>query len=66
MQHITDRLLDRLEDCVDKFPTAVILGGAGEQMVGAGDIVQPLQQQTSSSACGALWVLVVVGCVQTG
>jgi hypothetical protein len=29
MQHITDRLLDRLEDCVAKFPTAVILGGAG-------------------------------------
>jgi hypothetical protein len=28
--HITDRLLDRLEDCLSKFPTAVILGGAGE------------------------------------
>lgn len=30
LRHITDRLLDRLEDCVAKFPTAVILGGAGE------------------------------------
>jgi hypothetical protein len=28
--HITERLLDRLEDCLSKFPTAVILGGAGE------------------------------------
>lgn len=26
---VTERLLDRLEDCVAKFPTAVILGGAG-------------------------------------
>ena len=31
---ITDRLLDRLEDCVAKFPTAVILGGAGELKTG--------------------------------
>ncbi|WIA34050.1 hypothetical protein OEZ86_012429 [Tetradesmus obliquus] len=28
--HITERLLDRLEDCLSSFPTAVILGGAGE------------------------------------
>ncbi|KAF6263918.1 S-adenosyl-L-methionine-dependent methyltransferase [Scenedesmus sp. NREL 46B-D3] len=28
--HITERLLDRLEDCLSKFPTAVVLGGAGE------------------------------------
>ncbi|GBF91973.1 methyltransferase [Raphidocelis subcapitata] len=27
---VSDRLLDRLEDCVAKFPTAVVLGGAGE------------------------------------
>jgi hypothetical protein len=33
---ITDRLLDRLEDCVAKFPTAVILGGAGELLVHGG------------------------------
>lgn len=26
---VSERLLDRLEDCVRKFPTAVILGGTG-------------------------------------
>ena len=26
---MTERLLDRLEDCVRKFPTALVLGGAG-------------------------------------
>eukprot|EP00878_Enallax_costatus_P024487 GHUV01026133.1.p1 GENE.GHUV01026133.1~~GHUV01026133.1.p1 ORF type:complete len:181 (+),score=15.56 GHUV01026133.1:358-900(+) len=30
LRHITDRLLDRLEDCLAKFPTAVIVGGAGD------------------------------------
>jgi hypothetical protein len=30
LQHITDRVLDRLEDCLAKFPTAVVLGGAGD------------------------------------
>jgi hypothetical protein len=29
---VSDRLLDRLEDCVAKFPTAVILGGAGARV----------------------------------
>eukprot|EP00775_Hariotina_reticulata_P006077 gene6077-6316_t len=28
--HITERVLDRLEDCLAKFPTAVVLGGAGD------------------------------------
>ena len=30
---VADRLLDRLEDCVAKFPTAVVLGGAGEHVI---------------------------------
>ncbi|KAF8066190.1 methyltransferase [Scenedesmus sp. PABB004] len=30
LRHITERLLDRLEDCVARFPTALVLGGAGE------------------------------------
>jgi hypothetical protein len=31
---VAERLLDRLEDCVAKFPTAVILGGAGAGATG--------------------------------
>ncbi|MEW5300865.1 MAG: hypothetical protein WDW36_003763 [Sanguina aurantia] len=30
---VTDRLLDRLEDCVRKFPVALVLGGAAEQVI---------------------------------
>lgn len=29
LEVITERLLDRVDDCTRKFPTAVILGGAG-------------------------------------
>jgi hypothetical protein len=50
---ITDRLLDRLDDCVAKFPTAVILGGAGELMhpsVGCSSLVSTLQQHPSLGA----------------
>eukprot|EP00877_Chromochloris_zofingiensis_P004341 jgi/Chrzof1/13908/Cz08g17020.t1 len=52
LSHVTDRLLDRLEDCVAKFPTAVILGGAGEYVVehligGRGGIERVIHMDTS-------------------
>lgn len=40
LSHVTDRLLDRLEDCVAKFPTAVILGGAGRCSSACGWLTQ--------------------------
>jgi len=33
LETVTDRLLDRLEDCKRKFPTAAILGGAAEHVL---------------------------------
>lgn len=30
---MAERLLDRLEDCKREFPTAVVLGGAGECVI---------------------------------
>ncbi len=30
LAHVTDRLLERLEDCVSKFPSALVIGGAGK------------------------------------
>ena len=30
---MAERLLDRLEDCNRNFPTAVVLGGAGESVI---------------------------------